>query len=139
MEHQCVIGIWNDYDYSPLITMNELLKLQPNTIYTMKQYCDWRYSTNLTRFSHCPYCGKKINWKKNMNNFFFVYIIIGFLFYTIILSLIYHIGIDNIKNVTDDEDIKNLNFESFSTNIILLILCVFLWPIILLYVLLNNN
>jgi hypothetical protein len=74
-----------------------------------------------------------------MNNFFFVYIIIGFLFYTIILSLIYHIGIDNIKNVTDDEDIKNLNFESFSTNIILLILCVFLWPITLLYVLLNNN
>lgn len=65
MEHQCVIGIWNDYDYSPLITMNELLKLQPNTIYTMKQYCDWRYSTNLTRFSHCPYCGKKINWKIN--------------------------------------------------------------------------
>lgn len=74
-----------------------------------------------------------------MNNFFFVYIIIGFLFYTIILSLIYQIGIDNIKNVTDDEDIKNLNFESFSTNIILLILCVFLWPITLLYVLLNNN
>ena len=74
-----------------------------------------------------------------MNNFFFVYIIIGFLFYTIILSLIYHIGIDNIKNVTDDEDIKNLNFESFSTNIILLIVCVFLWPIILLYLLLSNN
>ena len=94
MEHQCVIGIWNDYDYSPLITMN---------------------------------------------NFFFAYIIIGFLFYTIILSLIYHIGIDNIKNVTDDEDIKNLNFESFSTNIILLILCIFMWPTILLYVLLSNN
>ena len=74
-----------------------------------------------------------------MNNFFFVYIIIGFLFYTIILSLIYHIGIDNIKNVTDDEDIKNLNFESFSTNIILLILCIFMWPTILLYVLLSNN
>ena len=74
-----------------------------------------------------------------MNNFFFVYIIIGFLFYTIILALIYHIGIDNIKNVTDDEDIKNLNFDSFLTNIILLILCVFFWPITLLYVLLNNN
>lgn len=74
-----------------------------------------------------------------MNNFFFVYIIIGFLFYTIILSLIYHIGIDNIKNITDDEDIKNLNFESFSTNIILLITCVFLWPVTVLYVLLNNN
>lgn len=74
-----------------------------------------------------------------MNNFFFVYIIIGFLFYTTILSLIYHIGIDNIKNVTDDEDIKNLDLEAFSTNIILLILCVFLWPVIVLYLLLSNN
>ena len=94
MEHQCVIGIWNDYDYSPLITMN---------------------------------------------NFFLVYVIIGFLLYTLILYLIYYIGIDNIKNITDDEDIKNLDFEAFSTNIILLILCVFLWPITLLYLLLSNN
>lgn len=74
-----------------------------------------------------------------MNNFFFTYIIIGFLFYTIILSLIYYIGIDNIKNVTDDEDIKNLDLEAFSTNIILLILCVFLWPVTVLYLLLSNN
>ena len=63
MEHECVIGIFNDYDYSPLVTMSELVKLQPKSVYTMKQYCDWRYSTNLTRFVHCPYCGKKINWK----------------------------------------------------------------------------
>lgn len=74
-----------------------------------------------------------------MNNFFFAYIIIGFLLYTLILFLIYHIGIDNIKNITDDEDIKNLDFEAFSTNIILLILCVFLWPITILYLLLSNN
>lgn len=74
-----------------------------------------------------------------MNNLLFTYIIIGFLFYTIILFLISYIGIDNIKNVTDDEDIKNLNFDSFLTNIILLILCVFLWPVTLLYVLLSNN
>lgn len=65
--------------------------------------------------------------------------IIGFLLYTLILFLIYHIGIDNIKNLTDDEDIKNLNIESFSTNFILLILCVFLWPITILYLLLSNN
>lgn len=74
-----------------------------------------------------------------MNNFFLVYVIIGFLLYTLILYLIYYIGIDNIKNLTDDEDIKNLNFESFSTNIILLIVCVFLWPITLSYLLLSNN
>ena len=74
-----------------------------------------------------------------MNNFFFVYVIIGFLIYTLILYLIYYIGIDNIKKLTDDEDIKNLDFESFSTNIILLIVGVFLWPITLLYLLLSNN
>lgn len=74
-----------------------------------------------------------------MNNFFLVYIIIGFLLYTLILYLIYYIGIDNIKNITDDEDIKNLDLEAFSTNIILLIICVFLWPVILLYLLLSNN
>lgn len=74
-----------------------------------------------------------------MNNLLFTYIIIGFLLYTLILFLIYHIGIDNIKNITDDEDIKNLDFETFSTNIILLILCVFLWPVTILYVLLSNN
>lgn len=74
-----------------------------------------------------------------MNNLLFTYILIGFLLYTLILFLIYHIGIDNIKNITDDEDIKNLDFEAFSTNIILLIICVFLWPVILLYLLLSNN
>lgn len=74
-----------------------------------------------------------------MNSLLFTYIIIGLLLYTLILYLIYHIGIDNIKNITDDDDIKNLNFDSFLTNIILLILCVFLWPITLLYLLLSNN
>ena len=74
-----------------------------------------------------------------MNSLLFTYIIIGFLLYTLILFLIYHIGIDNIKNLTDDEDIKNLDLEAFSTNIILLILCVFLWPITLSYLLLSNN
>ena len=74
-----------------------------------------------------------------MNNLLFTYFIIGFLLYTLILYLIYYIGIDNIKNTTDDEDIKNLDFEAFSTNIILLILCVFLWPVTLLYLLLSNN
>ena len=74
-----------------------------------------------------------------MSNLFFTYVIIGFLFYTLILYLIYNIGIDNIKNITDDEDIKNLNFEAFSTNIILLIVCVALWPVTILYLLLNNN
>ena len=35
--------------------------------YTLKDYCDKRKSTNLTRFEYCPYCGSKIDWKKIKN------------------------------------------------------------------------
>lgn len=85
-EHECIIGSLND-DIYKLITLKELksyiqelkeynqyildtfahddvrLKFQI-TEYTLKDYCDKRKSTNLTRFEFCPYCGKKIDWKK---------------------------------------------------------------------------
>ena len=86
-EHECVIGELYDYDNTRLVTTNELLQeikdrilqckymndlykeytmidinIRPN--YTLKDYCDRRKSTNLTRFEFCPYCGKKIDWKK---------------------------------------------------------------------------
>ena len=32
-------------------------------VFTLKQYADRRHSTDLTRFSFCPDCGKKIDWK----------------------------------------------------------------------------
>ena len=32
--------------------------------YTAKQYCDWRYSTNLQRFAYDPFTGEKIDWKE---------------------------------------------------------------------------
>lgn len=63
-QHECYIGIWNDY-YSPTITLEELKSkvLERPMVYTLEQYFDWRYNTNLTRFVYCPYCGKKIDWK----------------------------------------------------------------------------
>lgn len=36
-------------------------------IYTIDQYCDLRYSTNLTRFTYDPFDGSKINWKEVKN------------------------------------------------------------------------
>lgn len=85
--HECVIGMYYDYNNAKLVTVNELLeeihddlssynyisvlfntygitnkKIKPP--YTLKDYCDKRKSTNLTRFEFCPYCGKKIDWKK---------------------------------------------------------------------------
>lgn len=32
-------------------------------VFTLKQYADRRRSTDLTRFSFCPDCGKRIDWK----------------------------------------------------------------------------
>lgn len=58
------IGLFHDYEGDWLITINRLKKEQPNTIYTMKQYLDGRYSTNLSKFKYCPWCGEKIDWGK---------------------------------------------------------------------------
>lgn len=35
--------------------------------YTLQDYADKRKSTNLIRFDFCPYCGRKIDWKKIKN------------------------------------------------------------------------
>lgn len=85
-EHECIIGLLRDsYESESLVTLQELLeyinwhiKLYEDTKdeiywtnikpYTLKDYCDRRKkSTNLTRFEFCPYCGKKIDWKKIKN------------------------------------------------------------------------
>ena len=87
-EHECIIGLLNDYDNTKLVTVNELLEeikdqyevydykcslyikynlgeIKPP--YTLKDYADKRKSTNLTRFEFCPYCGQKIDWKQIKN------------------------------------------------------------------------
>ena len=69
-EHKCVIGMYFEYDDTQLVTVDELKALAEETLfccYSFKDYCDKRKSTNLTRFEFCPYCGKKIDWKKIKN------------------------------------------------------------------------
>ena len=87
-EHECIIGLWHEYDNTKLVTANVLLELiqdtkelynyycnlytkygldKPQTPYTLKDYCDRRKSTNFERFEFCPCCGKKIDWKKIKN------------------------------------------------------------------------
>ena len=70
---ECVIGIWNEYEYQRLITYNELKEsvgeynekcdlfnnVWHTTEYkkkTMQDFLDKRKSTNLTHFNNCPYC-----------------------------------------------------------------------------------
>ena len=69
MKDDTIIGILNDYDYETIITiedLNEHIK-DPLCVYTINQYCDCRYGTDLTRFSYDPYTGEKIIWKEVKN------------------------------------------------------------------------
>ena len=83
---ECIIGIINYQEGYELATVSKLKKHMEdrrsfneyirevyggNAVgwllhreWTRKQYCDKRVSTDLTRFDYCPYCGKKIDWRK---------------------------------------------------------------------------
>lgn len=80
--HECVIGLLHKVDYDEIVTLKELQdhiadKIEVNEWckrdgldflcskeWPLKDYCDKRKATDLTRFDYCPYCGKKIEWKK---------------------------------------------------------------------------
>lgn len=85
-ECKCFIGLLHHYEYSELIDIEGLKahiadKIEFNRsldddpvlrnakhlrakVWTLKSYGDWRKSTDLTRFYHCPVCGAKIDWDK---------------------------------------------------------------------------
>lgn len=61
---EIIIGLLNDYDEPRLITFDGLKEYIKNRspIFCLKQYFDWRYNTNLTKFVYDPFTGEKINW-----------------------------------------------------------------------------
>ena len=64
---EITIGIINyACDITRLCTIGDLHEevLKRKSVFTPKQYCDWRYRTNLTRFIYDPFTGKKIDWKE---------------------------------------------------------------------------
>lgn len=78
-EHECIIGMIQNYRESNLVTKQELFesvlefwnlcKSEPHMFLfceplTVSQYLDGRRSTNFTRFAYCPFCGKEIDWKQ---------------------------------------------------------------------------
>lgn len=77
MSGKTTIGIFNDYERSYIITVNELIEeieRSKNSIYLKlnwdwSQFCDFRYNTCLQRFLYDPYTGEKINWKELKNNY----------------------------------------------------------------------
>lgn len=66
MKESNYIGILDVWCNNKLCTIADLKShiTKGNTVYKAKQYCDWRYSTNLIRFVFDPYTGEKINWKE---------------------------------------------------------------------------
>ena len=91
MDHEHTIGVWNNYENTETVTLNELKKKFKGDvdlhIRLGKEYCshwskkddeevkkdfneDWNkyfdfwYNTGLIRFTYCPYCGEKLDWKK---------------------------------------------------------------------------
>lgn len=77
---ECIIGMLLDYDNSKLITLNELKEhidsqnsLIDNELHkwifpkakkiSLSDYKDRRKNNDIYRFSFCPYCGEKIDWK----------------------------------------------------------------------------
>lgn len=84
-KHDCVIGLIHHYDNTRLVTLYDLKEhikeaaefnayLKSEGLehavwlyrreWSLKDYCDKRRNTDLTRFEYCPYCGKEIEWKK---------------------------------------------------------------------------
>lgn len=82
MKHECIIGMYNNYEDTDLMTYSEICKMslsewelylkyedthkrwgmKPPT--PTEDYFDKRKNTELTRFNYCPECGKKIDWNE---------------------------------------------------------------------------
>ena len=59
------IGLWNDYEASFIVDVADLKKkLETCHTWTVEQYCDRRFSTNLVMFVYDPFTGVKIDWKR---------------------------------------------------------------------------
>lgn len=74
-----IIGVLHNYDNTRLMTAEELneeikseklyfehykeLGIIHRKLYDWNDYSDRRRNTNLTRFTYCPRCGTKIDWK----------------------------------------------------------------------------
>lgn len=83
-EHECIIGVYHEYEETDSITFNKLVDINMreqgwyekgyilSKPLPLQEYFDKRIPTNLGRFDYCPKCGKKIDWsqlKKEANKY----------------------------------------------------------------------
>jgi hypothetical protein len=71
-------------------------------------------------------------------SFIHIYLTIGVLWYLIIVSLMYLVGIDNIKELMRRENIEDIDINGPMTHLILMFLCVVIWPFTIMW-LINEN
>lgn len=70
MKNECVIGVYYNYEDTKLVTLDDLAREARESErlgtspYSLNDYLNKRKNTNLCRFSYCPDCGEKIDWKK---------------------------------------------------------------------------
>lgn len=81
---ECIIGVlnyWESYDFATVEEVKQLVKNRTEynsrirseygevdallyKEWRLEDYFDKRKNTDLARFDYCPYCGKKIDWRK---------------------------------------------------------------------------
>lgn len=82
MEHECIIGMYSDYEGAHLMPYSKICerslwewqsyleyedtykKIGKRVPTRLEDYFDKRKNTELTRFDYCPVCGKKIDWRE---------------------------------------------------------------------------
>lgn len=70
--------------------------------------------------------------------FVHAYFTIGVIFYLVIVSLMYFVGVDNVKELMRRENIENIDINEPMVHLILMFLLIVIWPVTIMW-LINEN
>lgn len=70
--------------------------------------------------------------------FLHVYFTIGVIFYLVVVSLMYFMGVDNVKELMRRENIENIDINEPIVHLILMFLLIVIWPFTVMW-LINEN
>ena len=71
-------------------------------------------------------------------SFIHIYFTIGVIFYLVIVSLMYFVGVDNVKELMRRENIENIDINEPMVHLILMFLLIVIWPVTIMW-LINEN
>lgn len=70
--------------------------------------------------------------------FVHAYFTIGVILYLVIVSLMYFVGVDNVKELMRRENIENIDINEPMVHLILMFLFIVIWPLTIMW-LINEN